>query len=121
MQLLAVVAAITALCASQASATCYSGGAFWPDTGDANTKLIDACKTQLVGTYGPGEDRKACRNGNDAIRYDFEVHNMNDIAATLSLDACVDNTRREIYHCGQGGHEVFGNVYFRYVSFRILK
>ena len=115
MQIITAIAAVTALCASAASATCYSGGAPWLSTDDANAKLVDACN-ELVGTYAPNEDRKVCRNSAYDQKYDFEVHNQNNYAASLSLDACVKNTRREIYNCGYGGHEVFGGVYFRYVE-----
>lgn len=122
MQPLAVFATITALYTSYASATCYSGGAYWggkDNTAEANTQLIDACNKQLVGNYGPGESRKACRpsiNNKDAGSYEFEIRNQNAGPVYISLDFCVKDTRREIYNCDFGGYEVLEGVYVRYVD-----
>ena len=113
MQIFTVFAAIAALYTSSVSATCYGGGAIWLGKDDANTKLIDACN-ELAGTYAPGQDRAVCRNsayGNQ--KYDFQVHNQNNYAVSLSKDACVKNLRREIYNCDHGGYEVFGGAYCR--------
>ena len=124
MQILAVFAAIAAVYTSGVSATCYGGGDTWASTGDANTKLIDACN-ELAGNYAPGQNRAVCRNadapglfGGDQ-KYDFQVHNQNNYAVFLSKDACVKNLRREIYNCSRGGYEVFGGAFCRYVDFAV--
>lgn len=120
MQFLALLAAVTALCASGASATCYGSGADWGNKDDANKKLVDACNT-LTGTYAPNQQRSACREAVggglfSAGKYDFVVHNQNNYAFSLSPDVCVRNLRREITFCNAGGYETFGNVFFRYVG-----
>lgn len=122
MQILAVFAAVAALYASGASATCYGTGANWGSTNDAIQKLNDACNT-LAGTYAPNQERSTCRNADggtvfSAGKYDFDVHNQNSYAIVLSKDTCVKNIGREIYNCNYGGYETFGNVYYRYENFR---
>ena len=114
MQILAVFAAVAALYTSSVSATCYGSGDNWLSTSDANTKLIDACN-ELAGTYAPGQNRAVCRNSGITTfqKYDFQVHNQNNYAVTLTKDACVKNLRREIYNCSHGGYEVFGGAYCR--------
>ena len=120
MQIIALLAAVTALCASGASATCYGSGAAWGNKDDARSKLNDACNT-LAGTYAPNQDRSTCRNADSRNlpypeKIDFQVHNQNNYAVSLSKDVCITNLGHQITYCNAGGYETFSNVYFRYVG-----
>ena len=118
MQFLALLAAVTALCTSGASATCYGSGAAWATKDDANQKLIDACNT-LAGNYAPNQEKSTCRNADSRNllypeKYDFQVRNQNNYVASLSKDVCITNLRHQITYCNAGGYETIGNVYYRY-------
>lgn len=111
MHPLALLTALTALSVSSASAVCFGSGAPWISTEHANEQLVDACY-ELDGTYDAGEVYSVCRQ-NAFQKYIFEVRNQSGHAVSLSHDACVKNTRRQIFNCARGGYETFGGVRFK--------
>ncbi|KAL8677658.1 MAG: hypothetical protein Q9186_005941, partial [Xanthomendoza sp. 1 TL-2023] len=112
MRLSTVLAIVTAVGASTASAKCFNTGQNWVDHDDAKSKLNDACNS-IQGNFGPGEIRNECRDAPDFRSYKFEVQNENkDNSVIVSHDACVKNIEREIDNCGHGGEETFGGIRF---------
>ncbi|KAL8979268.1 MAG: hypothetical protein Q9205_005352, partial [Flavoplaca limonia] len=110
MHYLKFLAALTALCVTSTSATCFSSGASWVGKDLAREKLRDACN-ELDGTYDAGEVYSVCRD-TPRQKYIFEVRNQNGNAVSLSYDACVANLKRQIDNCSRGGYETFGGVRF---------
>lgn len=111
MHYLKFLAALTALCVSSTSATCFSSGVWWGSENDAKEKLANACH-ELDGNYDAGEVYSVCRNSytGGGQKYIFEVRNQNGYAVSLSHSTCVGNLRRQIDNCARGGYEVFGGV-----------
>ncbi|KAL8990283.1 MAG: hypothetical protein Q9169_008161 [Polycauliona sp. 2 TL-2023] len=121
MHILLVLAAIAALSAQLASATCYPGGTRWGDKDDARKKLVDACSRELIGDYGPLGDRKACRPGRGISgtgSYEFEIRNENKYGVHISQNDCVEDLGREIQYCEYGGRETVGAILMREVARR---
>ena len=111
MQYLNVLAALTALCVTSTSATCFGSGAPWVSEDLARARLRDACH-ELDGTYDAGEVYSVCSD-TPLQKYIFEVRNQNKYAVSLSYDVCVANIKRQIDNCSRGGYETFGGVRFK--------
>ena len=114
MQISKVLAIVTAVYTSSASAKCFQRGQHWGDHEIAISKLRDACNS-MKGHYQPGEVFSQCRNGLDFKSFKFEIQNNNDYGVDVSYEACVKTISREIEHCGHGGQETFNDVRYRYV------
>ena len=115
MQILAIFAVLTGICAPLASARCFNTGEHWGSHSDAKAKLSDACGA-LAGVYPPGQTKSACRDGNDFKAFNFELENTHKSSQTIDHDTCVEYISREIDNCGHGGQETINGMRVRYVN-----
>lgn len=118
MQILTILALVTAACVSFASAKCFQSGENWGNHDVAKASLNDACN-RMQGKYKPGEIFNQCRDGSDFRSFEFEIQNNNGFEVTVSHDGCVKTISREIDNCGHGGQETFAGVRYRYVNILI--
>ncbi len=114
MQLSSYLIALTALCATSASA-CFNTGENWGNHDEAKAQLKDVCNTKLAGSFGTGEYREYCRNNSDRSKsYQFKITNQSGGAVTISRDECYRDIGEQIDNCGHGGEGNHGGVIFRY-------
>lgn len=115
MQILAIFAIVTGVCAPFASAKCFNTGEHWGSHADAQSKLINACGV-MEGYFYQDQTKHECRNGIDFKAFNFELQNTRNGDQYISRDTCVEGIQREIDNCGRGGEETIGEIRFRYVD-----
>ncbi|KAL9621570.1 MAG: hypothetical protein Q9160_003962 [Pyrenula sp. 1 TL-2023] len=103
---------ITALLLSSASATCFKTGAKWPGIGDPVNSLDGVCD-KSKGHYDASEAYSVCINGEDGIRYNFEIRNTSGGPLDLSANECIGGLSKEIVNCPRGGESSSGNWRYR--------
>jgi hypothetical protein len=104
------------LVATLVSAGCYSGG----DIGNKGTatNAVDSyvCK-QLSGYYVPQQERTACivQQG-ETVSWYLSVK-QEGWGGTIDAEKCKQGIKKEIDHCGSGGHTRDGDWSYTYVPY----
>ncbi|KAI9791721.1 MAG: hypothetical protein M1816_003531 [Peltula sp. TS41687] len=85
------------------SATCFNTGAYWDDKEPALQAAASACDGHLHGVYLAGESKRACANGTDGKKIEFNIFNMASEIRKLGPTECRDGLAREVVGCERGG------------------
>ena len=115
MQISNFLIAVTALCATSASAKCFNTGKNWGNHDVAKAELVSAC-IEMAGPFAPGQTKTRCRNSpTEDKSFKFELQNETGNTAGISADECQRNIGAQIDNCGHGGEITTSGVRFRYV------
>ncbi|EFP84797.2 hypothetical protein PGTUg99_013082 [Puccinia graminis f. sp. tritici] len=108
------VVLVLSLVISLVSAGCFTSGQTWGSSLNkqkASAFLDEVCR-ELAGNYDASASRSSCKDGNDNIRFNFNILHTSGGSRSISSEECINGLNKEITGCNQGGRTNDGNWEF---------